>query len=305
MNSSFDFHDLAENDCKFRIVSIRHLSDLRDELESRQNRGELSSQIRNGYLFRFRFAPPDELPDAQSLIVVAASMPLTKAAFTWKGKQRAFILPPTYTDEDNKRIWIERRLADAVGKNGYRTAAAKLPLKLLAARSGLAVYGRNNITYVSGMGSFLGLTAVYSDLPCEKDSWQEPKLMKRCETCNSLCQKFCPTGAISGDRFLLRAERCLTYHNERAGCIPFPKWIDPSWHNSIIGCMCCQAVCPENTPFLKQLGKKAEFDEEETKLLLNGTKLELIPPWTMSKMKMLSLTDYFDELPRNLLALLK
>jgi hypothetical protein len=116
MNYSFDFHDLAEKNCKFRTVSIRHLSDLRDELESRQNRGELSSQIRNEYLFRFRFAPPDELSVAQSLIVVAASMPLTKAAFTWKGKQRAFILPPTYTDEDNKRIWIERGLADALRK---------------------------------------------------------------------------------------------------------------------------------------------------------------------------------------------
>jgi epoxyqueuosine reductase len=66
---------------------------------------------------------------------------------------------------------------------------AKLPLKLLAAHSGLAVYGRNNIAYVSGMGGFLGLTAVYSDLPCEQDSWQEPQLMKRGETCNSLCKK--------------------------------------------------------------------------------------------------------------------
>jgi epoxyqueuosine reductase len=305
MNSSVDLHNLAEKNCKFRIVSIRHLPDLRYELEHRQKRGEVSSQITNEYLFRFRFALPDELPDAQSLIIVAASMPLTKATFNWKGNRRTFILPPTYTDEDGKRHWIERTLADAVGKKGYRTAAAKLPLKLLAARSGLAFYGRNNIAYVSGMGSFLGLTAVYSDVPCEQDSWQEPQLMKRCETCSSLCQKSCPTGAIAGDRFLLRAERCLTYHNERAGSIPFPKWIDPSWHNSIIGCMCCQAVCPENTPFLKQFGKAAEFDEEETELLLNGTKLESIPALTMSKMKMLSLTDYLNELPRNLFALLK
>jgi epoxyqueuosine reductase len=230
--------------------------------------------------------------------------PPTQATFTWKGKPQSFILPPTYTAYDEKRIYIERVIAEEVGKEGYKVATPMLPLKLIAVRSGLAKYGRNNITYVSGMGSFMRLTAVYSDKPCEKDTWQKAQTLKRCETCN-LCSKACPTGAISTDRFLLKAEKCITYHNEKKGNIPFPDWINPSWHNCVVGCIRCQAVCPENKQFLQEVGETAEFNEAETKLLLNGTPIEKVPKSTLKKLKLLSLTDYFDALPRNLSVLLK
>jgi epoxyqueuosine reductase len=195
-------------------------------------------------------------------------------------------------------------VAKVVGKEGYKVATPVLPLKLLATRSGLAEYGRNNITYVSGMGSFTRLAAVYSDMPCKEDGWQEARMMKRCENCD-LCRKACPTGAIPQGRFLLRAERCLTFHNENKGSIPFPGWIKPSWHNALVGCLTCQNACPENRPFLKSVGETAEFNEEETRLLVKGTPREQISAPTMEKLKLLSLTDYYDELPRNLSVLLK
>jgi epoxyqueuosine reductase len=195
-------------------------------------------------------------------------------------------------------------IAEEVGKAGYRIATPLLPLKLLAVRSGLAEYGRNNITYVSGMGSFMRLTAVYSDMPCEEDQWQEVHVMERCETCD-LCSKACPTGAISPERFLLRAEKCLTYHNEKKGDVPFPDWIKPSWHNCLIGCIRCQAACPENKPFLQWVGETAEFTEKETQFLLGGVSRDKVPASTIKKLQRLSLTDYFDELPRNLRVLLK
>jgi epoxyqueuosine reductase len=230
--------------------------------------------------------------------------PPTKAIFNWNGKKQSFILPPTYTAYDEKRIYVERLVAEAVGKKGFKIATPALPLKLLAVQSGLAEYGRNNITYVNGLGSFMRLTAVYSDMPCENELWSEPKMMKRCLNCN-LCQNACPTGAIGKDRFLLHAEKCLTYHNEKEGKIPFPNWIKPEWHNCIVGCIKCQAACPEDKPYLGSFGETAEFDEEETKLLLKGTLREQVPEATMKKMQLLSLTDYFDELPRNLSVLLK
>lgn len=99
-------------------------------------------------------------------------------------------------------------MAEAVGKEGYEIATPLLPQKLLAARSGLVEYERNNITYVQGMGSFMRLTAVYSDMQIESDYWQEPKMMTRYQDCN-LCQKSCPTAAVSSDRFLLHAEKSL------------------------------------------------------------------------------------------------
>lgn len=127
--------------------------------------------------------------------------------------------------------------------------------------------------------------------------------MPQCQNC-SLCQNACPTGAITADRFLLHAERCLTYHNEKDGDIPFPDWINPEWHNCVVGCMKCQAACPQNRPYLKQVWENAEFTEEETEMLIKGTPSEQIPADTLQKMKMLGFTDYFKMMPRNLSVLL-
>jgi epoxyqueuosine reductase len=279
------------------------LPELQRGIESRRIEGQFDKEFADKYLPSFQFMPPEQLKDAKSIIVVAMPRPPTKAIFNWNGKKQSFILPPTYTAYDEKRLQIERLVQETVGVEGYRIATPRLPLKLLASHSGLVEYGRNNITYVQGMGSFMRLTAVYSDAPCESDDWQETKIMTACQDCNK-CQKACPTGAISTDRFLLHAEKCLTYHNEKEANIPFPQWIKPEWHNCIVGCIRCQAACPENIPFLKTIGETAEFTEEETILLLKAIPAEKLPNETLAKMRLLSLTDYYKELPRNLGALL-
>ncbi len=304
MNADEAFRGLAEENLTFRIASTIHLPELQREIETRRDQGQFDLEFARTYLYRFKFAPPDELKDAKSIIVVAMPRPITKAIFNWQGKKRVFILPPTYTAYDEKRLHVERLVAQAVGREGYRVATPNLPLKLLANRTGLVMYGKNNIAYAQGMGSFMRLTAVYSDMPCESDNWQEPKIMPRCRNCD-LCQTACPTGAISADRFLLHAERCLTFRNEMKGQIPFPAWIKPEWHNCIVGCIRCQAACPENKPYLNVVGETVEFTEQETKLMLAGTLPAQLPADTVAKMKSLSLLDYINELPRNLGALLR
>jgi len=303
VNAQIDFSSLDLENCKYRVTSTCHLPELQKEIEARRDQGQFDSEFAQQYIPGFNFAPPEELRNARSIIVVAMPRPPTKADFNWNGKKQSFILPPTYTAYDESRLHVERTVAQALGKEGYKIASPLLPLKLLAARSGLTEYGRNNITYVQGMGSFMRLTAVYSDMPLESDSWQEPKMMVRCQDCG-VCQKACPTGAISSDRFLLHAEKCLTYHNEKSAEIPFPNWIKPEWHNCIIGCIRCQTACPENKPFLNLIGENVEFTEEETRLLLKAVPVEKLPATTVSKMKRLSLTDYYKELPRNLGVLL-
>jgi epoxyqueuosine reductase len=123
--------------------------------------------------------------------------------------------------------------------------------------------------------------------------------MKSCEECE-LCRRACPPGAISSDRFLLHAERCIVYHSEKKGDVPFPEWMATSWHNCIVGYMHCQRVCPQNKEVIQWTEEEEEFSEEETALLLEGVPCNRLPVKTLEKLERLSLVDYFDSLPRNL-----
>jgi epoxyqueuosine reductase len=247
----------------------------------------------------FDFKVPPSLPNATSIIVVAVPRPQSHAAFVLKGKSKTLILPPTYVAYESTRTRVETLLRGTLDKEGYHVTKTALPLKLLAVRSGLGVYGKNNICYVPDMGSFLQLVAVYSDLPDQIDSWRAAEMLQRCQNC-SACRRNCPTGAIPSDRFLLRAERCIVFHNERPGDVPFPEWMNPSGHNCLIGCLQCQKVCPENQGFLQWVEGKEEFSEEESTLILGGASRDRLPATTVSKLERLDLIESLDLLPRNL-----
>ena len=290
---------LRESGYQARVVSISHLPQLKKEIDSFRNHGLLDSEFYQRRLTWLSFRVPEDLPKAQSLIVVAVPRPQTRAIFAWNGQRCPLILPPTYTAYDAIEEQAQILLAKILHEKGYVSTGTVLPLKLLAVRSGLGQYGRNNICYVSGMGSFLQLAAVYSDMPCEEDGWQEKTMMKSCDGCD-LCHRACPTGAISSDRFLLRAERCISYHNEKEGNVLFPEWMAASWHNCVVGCIRCQRVCPENREFVQWIGEEEEFSEEETAQLLQGVSQDKLPATTLRKLEHLSLIDYLNCLPRNL-----
>jgi len=296
---------LKEHDYRAAIVSVRHLRELKEEIIGRLSQGLFDEEFYRLRLTFFDFGVPEALPNARSIIVVAVPRPQAQATFTYEGKRRELILPPTYVAYQQTTNQVAELLTGVLKKKGYSAALTSLPLKLLAVRSGLSEYGRNNITYVSGMGSFFQLAAVYSDLPCRDDAWREAKMMKRCEDCQA-CLRSCPTGAISPDRFLLHAERCIAYRNEKKGDVPFPDWIDPRWHNSLYGCLFCQRACPEDKPFLNWIGEREEFSQEESELILKGQLVNTLPSTTLQKLKNLDLADpdSLDNLPRNLRVLL-
>jgi epoxyqueuosine reductase len=293
------FDRLEKLGYKARMVSIDHLPMLEKQIKEQHSQKLLDDQFFQSRLGWFRFQLPESLPKTRSMIVVAVPRPQTRAVFTWNGIRRPLILPPTYTAYNAITEQVQNLLAKMLSEKGYAVAGTALPLKLLATRSGLAQYGRNNISYVSGMGSFLQLVAVYSDMPCEENSWREPSMLLACEKCD-LCRRACPTGAIPSDRFLLRAELCLSYHNEKKGDIPFASWIDASWHNCIEGCMRCQRACPLDKPFLDWVGDEEEFSEQETALLLEGTTREKLPEETVRKLTHLDILNDLGILPRNL-----
>lgn len=290
---------LKERGLKGRLVSILHLQDLQDEIEGRHIQGLFNEEFYQEGLTFFSFRSPEDIPKAASLIVVAVPRPQTKVSFTWSGKTLTLILPPTYLGFRDIARQIRGLLKEWLAPEGYHVTSAKLPQKLLSVRSGLAEYGRNNISYIPGMGSFFQPEVFYSDLPCQEDTWREPCIMDRCQDCQ-VCLTQCPTGAITSERFLLRAERCLVFHNERSPDHPFPDWIDPASHNCLIGCMLCQQCCPEDEAFLEWFEGNEAFSHEETSLLLRGTSSDQLPATTKAKLERLGLYDYLEILPRNL-----
>lgn len=153
--------------------------------------------------------------------------------------------------------------------------------------------------YARGLGSHYRLAAFFSDLPCEDDDWKEPGVMERCEACRAHVRA-CPTGAIDPERFLLRAERCITFWNEQPKEVAFPDWLDRSWHNCLVGCLHCQNVCPENRDVGDFHEDGAEFSEEETRLLLEGAQASDLPPDLVEKIRradLLAASGYFPAQP--------
>jgi len=214
----------------------------------------------------FAASLPDEPRPARSVVIAAVARPLTQAELTWHGGTRQIPVPPHYAGYHEVPRAIAAKVDGLLRPSGYGAAFHAPPLKTLATCAGLASYGRNNIAYVPGLGSWLQLAACVSDAPPpEEDRWGAPQALERCERC-SACLRACPTQAIGADRFLLHTERCLTWHNESTA--PFPGWLDPAAHHCAVGCLRCQVVCPENARVPLVRATPERFDEEETAAIL-------------------------------------
>lgn len=286
---------LEERGYRASVVSLHHLTELEKDIQRLFTKGLFDKAFYQEELTSFDFKTPDSLPQAQSLIAVAVPQPQNRVSFVLGEKPFSFLIPPTYQNSIDEEI--KKLILGFLKPMGYRLVKAYLPLKLLAIRSGLALYGKNNIAYAHGMGSFFRLIGFYSDLPCMDDNWGELRIMESCKDC-SACGKSCPASAIGSDRFLLHAERCLTYHNERSN--DFPGWIDPSWHHCLVGCLICQKSCPINRSFIDRIEESEGFSQEETALLLKGASKDDLGPETLRKLERLGLLEYIGLLPRNL-----
>ena len=294
------YAQLREHDYKGKIVAIEHLRELNSEISTRRRQGETAPGI-DGYLSSFTDMR-DVPPGARSIIIVAAPQPQFQLEFHHDGNVIPVTIPPTYLLTTDRLV--SELLEQILSIKGYHITSARLPQKLLAVRSGLGRYGKNNICYIGGMGSFHRPVTFFSDLPCIEDNWQNAGSMKCCSSC-TICTQNCPTGAISPERFLVHADRCLTLQNELPG--PFPDWVDPAWHHSLIGCMRCQSVCPVNKDHVHRVERKEVFTENETALLLAGTPKNRLPAATLQKIERLDMIEsgYYDILPRNLNVLIK
>jgi epoxyqueuosine reductase len=277
------------------------LAALRSGLESLLTCRAIEGETRN-IADRFRRLPPDEAAlgfAARSVALVAAPSPLVRLRFGGVSVD----MPPTYTEFGTLDDTLTALLSEELAPYRFADAQRFVPCKALAVRSGLAEYGRNHISYIKGLGSFFRLAALLTDKPAENFFWGERRVMDACAPCG-LCRSRCPTGALGGPA--LRAERCLTHYNEDFG--PLPDWIDPGAHNALIGCMRCQADCPQNAKAVKASGPDVSFSRGETDALLTARVREDLPEGVSAKLASVGLTydEYFREvILRNLRLLLK
>jgi len=179
-------------------------------------------------------------------------------------------------------------------KGNFSCKRIKIPYKILAVRSGLAQYGRNNITYIHGMGSYYRLVAFATDMPVISDNWQEIEMMPECSSCRA-CLNSCPTKCIDPDRSVIHGEKCLTYFNESAK--PFPDSVGSNWHNSLLGCMKCQLACPQNKTGNPIVEIENPFTEQELAMLFTANDYSELPETTLVTLQKLNLTDYDLPLP--------
>jgi epoxyqueuosine reductase len=108
----------------------------------------------------------------------------------------------------------------------------------LAARAGLGWLGKSTMLLVPGLGPWVLLAAVATDLELEPDA----PLKKSCGSCDR-CVVACPTGAISPDGGVVDSRLCISYHTiENRG--PIPRELRPLFGHWVFGCDDCLDSCP-------------------------------------------------------------
>ncbi len=279
---------------RVQIISIEHLADLKEELEDFKNSEELNGFQQWIVNDLYHFEIPDTDFEVKSIILMAIYHPFSAdIELDYQGKTyhtRSIVM----SDFDNAK----RYLSEFLSQHHYHAFEVdNLPMKRLAVQSGLAVYGRNNITYVEELGSNILYIAFFTDIPCEKDEWRKLCVADLCSKCNK-CINLCPTGAIQKDRFLIDNQKCLSYINEGGG--EFPDWLSKEVHHTLYDCLRCQEKCPLNKSVSKDTIGPIRFTEEETRMLLDDKGPEDFSDKFMEKANTIGLFKWSNGLSRNI-----
>ncbi len=277
---------------RLEAVAVERLQTIKDELALLQKEKTLNG-FQNWIInHMYNFNSSEDNFTRRSVLIVALPPPASYANVTFKRLGKEYKL---YSIMDVSFTQLSNHITEAVTNAGYKIKPENaLPMKRLAVQSGLAEYGRNNITYVDGMGSFLSYAAFSTDIPLAGDNWRDATVSPVCDGCD-ICVGNCPTGAIREDEFIIDNVRCLSCLNESTD--DFPEWLPRDAHHTIFDCLKCQVPCPMNARCLTSAD--VSFDEMETERILAGAPYDGVTEELAAKIKLLDLGQWAS-VPRNL-----
>jgi epoxyqueuosine reductase len=136
---------------------------------------------------------------------------------------------------------VADKITTFLSEQGYQSTAVAngIPLKIMSARSGMGMYGKNGIIQAPGKGSWLALNVIITDAPLEPDA----PLEDTCGGCSE-CQEACPTHALDTP-YTCDIEQCITMHaiyNQ----VGIPEEIQDKMGTYIAHCNACLDACPKN-----------------------------------------------------------
>jgi epoxyqueuosine reductase len=250
--------ELGFDDCRFTTAATPASAEQFQNWLAGKNHGEMTWLERNAAK---RIDPQKVLPDAKSVIVLAASY---EAGDTWRVTSDETIPTPDsghrspvtrhgiiaryarfddYHDILGERLKTLAKFANELG--GAKTDSlwyvdtGPILERDLAQRAGLGFVGKHTNLISRRLGNWIFLAEILTTLELEPDAPEA----NRCGKCTR-CITACPTQAITAP-FQLDARKCISYLTiELKGSIPVE--LRPAMGNRIYGCDDCLAVCPWN-----------------------------------------------------------
>lgn len=236
--------------------------------------------------------PEYDFPVRSILLVALPHPSLCKIKFS-VGKKDYSCINPAVSDFDSERAFLTS-LMDEHGI--HYVEATNLPLKRLTVHSNLGRYGKNNICFIDGYGSFFSLIAYYTDVECD-EVWYDSKPSELCKNC-TICTENCPTGAISSERFLIDNVKCLSLHNENPDTMP--EWIPKDAHHTMYDCLKCQLKCPMNQKAVLNTGSPIELNEDEMNHILHTDSYDKLPSELQDKLAPIGIDSWYGAIARNI-----
>ena len=193
-------------------------------------------------------SPTDILPGARSIISLAMSYNVedeepSSGRPAFRGKVARYARGRDYHGIMQRRLkqlvaMLSERIGRSVEAQVY-VDTGPMQDRAVAERAGIGWFGKNTNVLTSGLGSWVFLGQIVTDLYLEPDD----AVKKTCGRC-TICIDDCPTGALIAP-YVLDNTKCISYLTiELRG--PIPRRLRPLVGDWVFGCDICQDVCPVN-----------------------------------------------------------